>query len=247
MKRYDLTDFEWGVIQPLLPNKPRGVPRVDDRHVLNGASSGCSDPALPGATCCNRFNRWRKKGIWDRLMDGIVEACDGNMQMIDSSSVRVHQHAAGSNKGSPDRCMGRSRGGLTTKIHTMVDAGGLPPRFAPSPGQAHDSRRAAPLLDNRLPPDSFVLGDKACGAEWIRTMIEAQDAVPIIPSRCSANAPRAFSPTLYRMRNQVEHFFDKLKQLRRIATRHDKRAANDLVMIKIATIRIPLRAYKSTA
>ena len=53
----------------------------------------------PYTTCYNRFNRWRKKGIWDRLMDAIVEAYDGNIQMIDSSSVRVHQHAAGSKKG----------------------------------------------------------------------------------------------------------------------------------------------------
>ncbi len=50
----------------------------------------------PYTTCYNRFNRWRKKGIWDELMDAIVEAYDGDIQMIDSSSVRVHQHAAGS-------------------------------------------------------------------------------------------------------------------------------------------------------
>ena len=73
--------------------------------------------------------------------------------------------------------MGRSRGGLTTKIHTVVDASGLPLRFALSPGQAHDSTLAGELLDDRLPPDSFLLGDKAYDAEWIRAMIEAQDAV----------------------------------------------------------------------
>ncbi len=53
----------------------------------------------PYTTCYNRFNRWRKNGVWDRLMDAIVEACDGDIQMIDSSSVRVHQHAAGSKRG----------------------------------------------------------------------------------------------------------------------------------------------------
>ena len=109
MNRYDLTDFEWSVIEPLLPNKPRGVPRVDDRRVLNGIMwvlrSGAPWRDLPErygpyTTCYNRFNRWRKKGIWDRLMDAIVEAYDGNIQMIDSSSVRVHQHAAGSKKGN---------------------------------------------------------------------------------------------------------------------------------------------------
>ena len=86
MNRYDLSDFEWSVIEPLLPNKPRGVPRVDDRRVLNGIMwvlrSGAPWRDLPErygpyTTCYNRFNRWREKGIWDRLMDAIVEAYDG--------------------------------------------------------------------------------------------------------------------------------------------------------------------------
>ncbi len=106
--RYDLTDFEWSVIGPLLPNKPRGVPRVDDRRVLNGIfwvlRSGAPWRDLPArygpyTTCYNRFNRWRKVGVWDRLMDAITEAYDGEVQMIDSSSVRVHQHAAGAKRG----------------------------------------------------------------------------------------------------------------------------------------------------
>ena len=143
--------------------------------------------------------------------------------------------------------MGRSRGGLTTKIHTVVDASGLPLRFALSPGQAHDSTLAGPLLDDQLPADSFLLGDKAYDAEWIRAMIEAQDAVPIIPDRSTAKTPHAFSHVLYRMRNRVERFFNRLKQFRRIATRYEKLAANYLAMIKIATIRIWLRVNESTA
>jgi transposase len=103
MARYDLTDFEWKVIQPLLPNKPRGVPRVDDRRVLNGIfwvlRSGSPWADLPErygppTTIYNRFNRWRKAGVWDRLMDAVIAAHDGKVQMIDSTSVRVHQQAA---------------------------------------------------------------------------------------------------------------------------------------------------------
>ena len=87
MSRYDLTDFEWRVIAPLLPNKPRGVPRVDDRRVLNGIlwvlRSGAPWRDLPerygpGTTCCNRFVRWRRAGVWDGLMDAISAAYDGN-------------------------------------------------------------------------------------------------------------------------------------------------------------------------
>ena len=103
MARYELTEFEWKTIQPLLPNKPRGVPRVDDRRVLNGIfsilRSGSPWADLPErygpyTTVYNRFNRWRKAGVWDRLMDAIIAAHDGKVQMSDSSTVRVHQQAA---------------------------------------------------------------------------------------------------------------------------------------------------------
>ena len=114
--------------------------------------------------------------------------------------------------------MGRSRGGLTTKIHALVEAQGLPFRFLLSPGQAHDATAAATLLQD-LTPDSFVLADKAYDTDGIRELIEAQDAVPIIPDRKSRRKTHPFSPPLYRLRNRVERFFAKLKQFRRIATR----------------------------
>ena len=110
MARFDLTDFEWSVIQPLLPNKSRGVPRVDDRRVLNGifwrlrtGAPWADIPARygPYTTCVNRFNRWRKAGVWDRLLDGVSKAYAGDIQMIDSSSIRVHQHAANGKKRTP--------------------------------------------------------------------------------------------------------------------------------------------------
>lgn len=108
MSRYDLTDVEWRVIEPLLPNKSRGVPHVDDRRVLNGIfwvlRSGAPWRDLPErygprTTCYNRFVRWRKAGVWDRLMDAITTAYDGAIQMIDSTSVRAHQQAATAKRG----------------------------------------------------------------------------------------------------------------------------------------------------
>ena len=107
MARFDLTDFEWSGMQPLLPNKPRGVPRADDRRVLNGIfwrlRTGAPWADIPErygpyTTCVNRFNRWRKAGVWDRVMAAVSQAYDGDVQMIDSTSVRVHQHAANSKK-----------------------------------------------------------------------------------------------------------------------------------------------------
>ena len=107
-RRYELTDHEWSILSPLLPNKPRGVPRVDDRRVLNGilwrfrtGSPWAEIPERygPPTTCYNRFVRWRKAGVWDRLLEAVSKAYDGDIVMIDSTCVRVHQHAATGKKG----------------------------------------------------------------------------------------------------------------------------------------------------
>ena len=119
MARFDLTDFEWSVIQPLLPNKPRGVPRVDDRRVLDGifwrlrtGAPWADIPARygPHTTCVNRFNRWRKAAVWDCLLEAVSAAYDGDIQMIDSSSIRVHQHAANGKKNELDPVAWAARG-----------------------------------------------------------------------------------------------------------------------------------------
>ena len=153
--RYALTDFEWKAIRPFLPNKPRGVPRVNDRSVLNGIFWILRSVAPwrdlpegfgPYTTCYNRFVRWRTAGIWDFIMEALAKAHDGSVQMIDTSIVRVHQHG-GCAGGSENRLMGRSRGGLTTKIHARVDTNGLPVRLELTRGEAHN-RLVAKLLSD---------------------------------------------------------------------------------------------------
>ncbi|MGX9054956.1 IS5 family transposase [Mesorhizobium sp. 14Argb] len=254
MSRYDLTDFEWRVIEPLLPNKPRGVPRVDDRRVLNGIfwvlRSGAPWRDLPErygprTTCYNRFVRWRKAEVWDRMMDAITAAYEGDIQMIDSTSIRAHQQAATAKRGI-EIFVSVSRGGLTTKIHAVVDAQGLPIRLGLTAGQAHDGPAAYRLLD-RLDPRTIVLADKAYDADGIRNLIEAQGAVPNIPAKRNRKWKPCFSKRLYRERNLVERFFSKLKHFRRIATRYDKLAENFLAMVQLASMRLWLRANESTA
>ncbi|MBA8845857.1 transposase [Ochrobactrum sp. RH1CCR137] len=109
-RRYGLTEREWSIIAPLLPSKPRGVPRVDDRMVLNGIlwrfRTGSSWSEITerygiATTCYNRFVRWRRAGVWDRLLEAVSEAYDGDIVMIDSTCVRVHQHGATGKKGMP--------------------------------------------------------------------------------------------------------------------------------------------------
>jgi transposase len=76
--RYELTDYEWAAIKPFLPNKPRGVPRVNDRRVLNGIFASCvrvrhgadlPDNFGPYTTCYNRFVRWRRAGVWGAIYE----------------------------------------------------------------------------------------------------------------------------------------------------------------------------------
>jgi transposase len=98
-------------------------------------------------------------------MEAVTAAHDGDVQMIDSSSVRVHQHAANTIESGGDRCMGRSRGGLTTKIHALTDAHGLQLELVLTPGQAADCPTAAKLL-GRLREETILLADKAYDADW---------------------------------------------------------------------------------
>jgi transposase len=108
MARYDLSETEWRLIEPLLPNEARGVARVDDRRVINGIfyvlRTGSPWRDLPErygpyTTVYNRFNRWAKKGIWLRIFEVLAAKSPQSMQFIDSSIVRAHQHAAGGKKG----------------------------------------------------------------------------------------------------------------------------------------------------
>ena len=91
----------------MLPNKPRGVARVDDRRVLKGIYwrlrtgspwADIPDRYGPATTCYNRFMRWRKLWLWDRIFDAVSAAYDDDIQMVDSLSIRVQQHGASAKK-----------------------------------------------------------------------------------------------------------------------------------------------------
>ena len=118
--------------------------------------------------------------------------------------------------------MGRSRGGLTSKIQAVVDRNGLPIRLALTAGEAHDNRLAAKLL-SRLKSGAILLADRGYDADWIRALVSEHGAWANIPPRRNRNDALCFSPYLYRARNLVERFFNKIKQCRRVATRYDRR------------------------
>lgn len=136
--------------------------------------------------------------------------------------------------------MGRSRGGLTTKIHAVVDANGNPITLKLSEGQAHDGRSAADLLDT-VQAGQILLADRSYDSDAVRSKMAERGAwANIKPMPNRMNVP-AFSPWLYRYRNLVERFFGKLKHFRAVATRFEKYDANYLGLIKIAAARIWMR------
>ena len=141
--RYELSDYEWTAIKPMLPNKPRGVRRVNDRRVLNGIfwilRSGAPWRDLPETygprtTCYNRFVRWRQAGVWDRIMDALAAGHDAAVQMIDTSVVRVHSTEPASGQQS-------SRYGSLARWPDQQDLG-CGHQWSAGPSRSH-SRRSA--------------------------------------------------------------------------------------------------------
>ena len=145
---------------------PRKRPACPQWYLLGlavGRAVARSAGNLRTLYCYNRFVRWRRAGVWDRIMEALAAAHDAAVQMINTSVVRVHQHGA-CIAGNSEQHMGRSRGGLTSKVHAVVDANGLPVRLGVTPGEAHDNR-LCPLLLAGLRPRTMVLADRGYDAD----------------------------------------------------------------------------------
>ena len=140
--------------------------------------------------------------------------------------------------------MGRSRGGLTTKLHALVDAKGLPIALKLTAGQAHDGRSAEDMFDT-VRAGTIVLADRAYDSNALRERLAGRGAWANIRAMPHRVDPPPFSGWLYRQRNAVERFFNKLKHFRAVATRYDKRDDNYLASVKLASLRIWLRFNES--
>lgn len=128
--------------------------------------------------------------------------------------------------------MGRSRGGLTTKIHALVEALGNLGRWCLTPGQMADVSEAQPLLEG-IQADA-VTADKAYDSQPLIDAIVAAGAQAVIPPRANRIEQRAFDRHIYKGRNLVERFFCRIKHFRRIATRYDKLDRHYAAFIAIA-------------
>ena len=133
--------------------------------------------------------------------------------------------------------MGRSRGGLTTKLHALVDAAGRPVRLALTAGQAGDAPAA-----EQMPPvvarGATLMADRAYDTNAIRAAVAERGAWANIPPRVIGKDGFAFSALVYEQRNLIERFFNRLKHFRGLATRYDRSPDNFLAALKLAAIRI---------
>jgi transposase len=163
------------------------------------------------------------------------------------SDRRLDRQGPPARNGGPkkgDSCceeIGRSRGGLTTKLAALTDRNGRPAALDLAPGQAHDLAASDELIE-AIPEGALLVGDKAFDSDAFVAALEERGVVPNIPNRANRKTKRGFFPSLYKLRNGVERFFNKLKHFRRIATRYDKRADNYLAMCQLASARILIRS-----
>ena len=184
-----------------------------------------------------RFRRWVRSGVFDQLFEALAADADFEYVIVDGTIVRVHQHGSGARGGT--QAIGRSRGGLTTKIVALVDALGNLVRFVLLPGQRHDSVGVAPLLTDL--DFAALLADKAFDSDGFRTELGNRGAVAVIPPKANRVTPIPCDFEMYKWRHLVENFFCKIKEFRRIATRYDKTDTSFAAMIHLVGIVLATR------
>lgn len=248
-ENYELTDEQWRRIQPMLPPEYTGKkerPKKDNRMMVNGMlwmnRSGAQWRQLPKRygpwqSVYARFAKWRDEGIWEKIFTALSQDADMENLSIDSTCVKVHESSNGGEK-TENKAVGRTKGGLNTKVHAIVDGLGNPVAFLLSPGNDNDSTHAIELMNKTDIAGSNLLGDKAYGTKEILAYISEHGATVVIPPKSNAKDPWPVDYCLYKERHLVECFFQKIKWFRRVATRYDKLDRSFLAFVYMATIMI---------
>ncbi|MFD4237482.1 IS5 family transposase [Streptomyces sp. NPDC058542] len=273
-----LTDAQWARIEPLLPDRTpkRGGRWRDHREVIDAIAfkfrTGMQWVHLPEKYgnwrgVYTRLRTWARDGTWEWVFAALMAQADADDDLnwavsVDSTIVRAHQHADGARKlGAPagepvDHAIGRSRGGLTTKIHLAADGNCRPLAFVLTAGQAGDAPAFTDVMTRlRVPRPTgrprtrpiVVLADKAYSSRAIRAALRSRGIRTVIPvpndqkrhrlRRGSwGGGPPAFDREIYKQRNTVERCINRLKQWRGIATRYEKTATIYLAALHIAGI-----------
>ncbi len=245
VKRYELGEAQWSRIAPLLPGKAGDPGRTgtDNRLFVNGClwilRSGAHWRDLPERygkwkTVHRRFSRWCHAGVWERVFDALTADRDNQQHHRSRPPAGCDRK-----RGACDQALGRSRGGLTTKIHMLADALGRPLRFIVTAGQVGDITQAPALLEGQV--GKAVLADKAYDSNALRATIKAMDAEAVIPSNRTRKIIIPHDPIVYKHRNRIERCFNRLKHFRRFATRYERRTIHFTGLIHLAAIMIWIR------
>jgi transposase len=264
MNRRDLSDQQWARLEPLLPaQKPQtGRPNHDHRPMINGMRwinrTGAPWRDLPERygkwlSVASRFYRWQKAGVWEQIVSTLQAQADHqgrlnwDVHYVDGTIVRAHQHAAGARHTTQaNEALGRSQGGFSTKIHVRVDGNGKPITFLLTPGQRHEALVFEQLMQQgtvkRLASGQLkhrphrVVADKGYSSRKIRSYLRQHGIRYTIPHKVNEHRTGPFDRAMYRSRNIVERFINRLKQFRRVATRYEKNACNYLAMLQLAVL-----------
>lgn len=185
-------------------------------------------------TVYRRFKLWSKKGLLDILFKELSKLSDYDWVFADGSIVKAHQHSSGAAT-TDNKCIGKSRGGNSTKIHLVVDSGGLPIYFELSEGQRNDIARAESLVDHLKEANVFI-ADKGYDSVALRTYVDSKGGETIIPKRNYGQDidKESMDWSLYKYRHLVENAFARIKHFRAISTRYDKLARNYASMVSLA-------------
>lgn len=249
MERLGLRDDQWDRVKDILPGREGhvGGTASDNRlfveAIVYRVRTGVPWRDLPERfgkwkSVHQRFSRWAKSGVFDGIFKLLASDADTEYMMIDASIVRAHQHSAGARKENGPQAIGRSRGGLTTKIHALVDALGNPANLILTAGQTHDLACADGLIENVDP--GAILADKGYDADSLIEKLQRRGITPVIPPKANRTIKRACDFVLYCERNLIERFFNKIKHFRAIATRYDKLDKNFLAALQLVSVIILL-------
>lgn len=138
-----------------------------------------------------------------------------------------------------EQAIGRSKGGLTTKIHMLASGPDSGLFFTLTPGQKSDCKSGESLLQElnfRIRKNALLLMDKAYEGMPMRNAATAKNLIPVVPPRAKRLHPWKYDARAYALRNQVERLFHRLKNFRRIATRYDKLDTSFAALIALALV-----------
>lgn len=189
-----------------------------------------------------RHGRWADKGVWQGLHTYFIDEPDMEWLLIDSTVVRAHPCAAGAphaKGGQEQQALGKSVGGFSTKIHVAVDALGNPWRLLLTAGQRADSTQALALLAGF--DFEAVWADRGYDTDKILAFVAQNEAEAVIPAKKNRVVPRDTDWHVYKARQVVECFINKIKHYRRIFSRFEKYDTRYMGFLSFASALIWLR------